>query len=203
MPDLKATALVCTLRLSPSESSSELLARQILDELRKHGVVGRSFRVADHAIPPGVEHKVNESDDWPRIRDEILESDIVVLSTPIWLGHPASLAQLVLERLNADLFEEQADGRPLMWDKVAITGVVGNEDGAHKVVADLFQGLNDLGFTVPAYGGTYWVGEARGGTDYKELDSAPSSVAGTLPNMARNAAHLARLLKASGYPVPE
>ena len=39
-----------------------------------------------------------------------------------------------------------------------MTGVVGNEDGAHKITADLHQALNDIGFTVPAQGGTYWNG---------------------------------------------
>lgn len=200
MSQLKAVALVCTLKPSPAESSSQLLAEQILRALEEHDVAVQCIRVADRSIPPGVEHKVSDSDEWPEIRAEVLESDIVVICTPIWLGHPSSLAQRVLERLNADLSETQTDGRPIMWDKIGLVGVVGNEDGAHKVISDLFQGMNDLGFTIPAYGGVYWVGEARGGTDYLELSSVPESVAGTLGNMTRNAVHLARLLRSAGYP---
>ena len=39
-----------------------------------------------------------------------------------------------------------------MVGKVAIVGVVGNEDGPHQVVADLFQALNDIGYTYPGAG---------------------------------------------------
>lgn len=87
-----------------------------------------------------------------------------------------------------------------MFDKVALIGIVGDEDGAHKVTADLSQGLNDVGFTLPAQGATYWVGEAMGSTDYQELDQVPEAVAATTATAARNAAHLARLLRGAPYP---
>lgn len=45
--------------------------------------------------------------------------------------------------------------------KVAVVAVVGNEDGAHKIVADTFQGLNDIGYTIAAQGCTYWNGAAH------------------------------------------
>lgn len=47
-------------------------------------------------------------------------------------------------------------------------------DGAHKIAADLFQALNDTGFTVPAQGSVYWNGEAMSGTDSEDLDDTPS-----------------------------
>ena len=107
--------------------------------------------------------------------------------------------QRVLERLNGDS-ETDAEGRPRTFDKVALIGVVGNEDGAHKVTADLARGLNDRGFTLPAQGATYWVGEAMGSTDYQDLEQVPEAVASTTATAARNAAHLAGLLKGSRYP---
>jgi hypothetical protein len=55
----------------------------------------------------------------------------------------------VLKRLDAELAETDDEGRPLTYGKVAVVAVVGNEDGAHKIVADLFQALDDCGFTVP------------------------------------------------------
>jgi hypothetical protein len=78
--------------------------------------------------------------------------------------------------------------------------VVGNEDGAHKIVADLFQALNDIGYTIPAQGCTYWNDEAMGGRDYKDLDEVPEAVSSTTATAARNAAHLARTLKTAMYP---
>ena len=32
------------------------------------------------------------------------------------------------------------------------------------------QGLNDMGFTIPAQGGTYWNDVAMGSRDYQDLD---------------------------------
>jgi multimeric flavodoxin WrbA len=200
MADLTAFALVCSLTPSPEPSSSELMARHVLDELATHGVSGTSVRVVDHNVMPGVQTDMGDGDAWPGIREKILAADIFVLATPIWMGHPSSITQRVMERLDADLAEMDNEGRPIMYGKVAIIAVVGNEDGAHKTVADTQQGLNDVGFTLPAQGATYWVGEAMQTVDYKDLDSVPEKVAATTAGAARNAAHLARLLTASPYP---
>ncbi|PNI07315.1 NADPH-dependent oxidoreductase [Arthrobacter sp. AFG7.2] len=200
MADLTAFALTCSLTPSPAPSSSELMARHVLDELATHGVAGTSVRVVDHNVMPGVQVDMGDGDAWPGIREKILAANIFVLATPIWMGHPSSISQRVLERLDADLAETDDAGRPIMYGKVAIIAVVGNEDGAHKTVADMQQGLNDVGFTLPAQGATYWVGEAMQTVDYKDLDSVPEKVAATTAGAARNAAHLARLLTASPYP---
>lgn len=86
-------------------------------------------------------------------------------------------------------------------DKVALAAVVGNEDGAHHISAILFQGLNDVGFSLAANAVNYWNDEAQGqARDYKDLDPALDSVLGTTKTAAANAAHLARLLKGSQYP---
>ena len=201
--NLTALALVCTLTPSPAPSSSELLAQRILAQLLSHSVSGDLLRIADYDVKPGVQHNMGPGDQWPGIRDRILAADILVLVTPIWLGHPCSLAQRVLERLDADLSATDPEGRPVMYGKVAIVGVVGNEDGAHKVTADLYQGLNDVGFTVPAQGGTYWVGQAMQTTDYKDFDSDPEETARATAFAARNAAHLGAILKNNPYPAEE
>jgi NADPH-dependent FMN reductase len=88
----------------------------------------------------------------------------------------------------------------IMAADMAIAAVVGNEDGAHKITADLFQALDDVGFTIPAGGATYWNGKAMHGTDYQDLDEMPEQVASTTATLAANAARLARLLRADGYP---
>jgi hypothetical protein len=113
---------------------------------------------------------------------------------------PSSLCQRVLERLNPDISETDGEGRQLPYGKVGLAAVVGNEDGAHKVSADVFQGLNDLGFSVPPGAVTYWVGEAQQGTDYQDLDKTPEAVAATTKTLAANAFHLAKLLQGAPYP---
>ncbi|MFJ6158822.1 flavodoxin family protein [Pseudarthrobacter sp. NPDC092184] len=200
MADLTALALICSLTPSPAASSSELMARHVLDGLAAHGVSGTSLRVVDHNVMPGVQVDMGDGDAWPAIRDKILAADILVLATPIWMGHPSSITQRVMERLDADLAETDNEGRPIMYGKVAIVAVVGNEDGAHKTVADTQQGLNDVGFTLPAQGATYWVGEAMQTVDYKDLKEVPEKVAATTAGAARNAAHVARFLRTSQYP---
>ncbi|MGV9693055.1 flavodoxin family protein [Streptomyces sp. NPDC003444] len=197
---LRAVALVCTLSPSPARSSSQLLAEQVIAALGEHGVTGKTVRIADHNVLPGVKTDMGEGDDWPEIREAVLDADILVLSTPIWLGHPSSIAQRVMERLDAELGETDDEGRMLTYGKVAAVCVVGNEDGAHKVSADLFQGLNDVGFSLAPNAVTYWVGEAMQGTDYQDLDKAPEATAGTTATLAANTAHLARHLKSAPYP---
>lgn len=62
----------------------------------------------------------------------------------------SSVAQRVLERLDAEIATTGDDGKPVLYGKVAVVVVVGNEDGAHKITADLYQGLNDVGYTISA-----------------------------------------------------
>ena len=197
---LRALALVCSLKPSPAPSSSDLMARQVLEQLARHGVTGDVVGVVDHDVKPGVEVDMGEGDAWPGIRAQLMAADVLIVATPTWVGHMSSVAQRVLERLDAELSETDDSGRPLVTGKVAVTAVVGNEDGAHKITADLMQALDDIGFTIPAQGGTYWNDEAMGSRDYLDLEETPEAVAATTATLAENAAHLARALKAAPYP---
>ena len=197
--NLRALALVCSLKPSPDPSSSDVMARQVLDALAGHGVQGEVVRVVDHDVRPGVEVDMGDGDAWPAIREKLMAADILVVSTPTWVGHMSSVAQRVLERLDGELSETGDDGRPLISGKVAAVAVVGNEDGAHKLTADLMQALDDIGFTIPAQAATYWNDQAMGSTDYKDLDETPEAVASTTATLAANTAHLARLLRNAPY----
>jgi multimeric flavodoxin WrbA len=198
---LRALALVCTLTPSPAASSSELLARQLLDQLRERGVAGELIRVVDHDVRAGVQLDMGDGDAWPAIREQLVAADILVLATPTWMGQPSSVAQRVLERLDAELSETDDQGRLTTYGKVAVAAVVGNEDGAHHISAILFQGLNDVGFSLAANAVTYWNDEVHGQyRDYQDLPETPAGVASTTAKVAANAAHLARLLSAAEYP---
>ena len=197
---VRALALNCTLKPSPAASSTELLADQVLAEMAERGVDTEQIRVVDFDVRPGVEADMGDGDQWPQIRAKILDADILVLATPTWMGHLSSVAARVLERLDAELSETDEAGNPVVQGKVAVAVVVGNEDGAHKITADLYQALNDVGFSIPSQGGTYWNGEAMHTVDYQDLDETPDEVAGATAGAARNAVHLATLLKANPYP---
>ncbi len=201
-PASAPTALVlnCTLTPSPNESSTQILADQVLAGLGKHGVAGDSVRLVDLPIAPGVLTDMGDGDGWPQVRARMLAADILVFATPTWMGHMSSVASRAIERLNAELAETDDEGRPLVYGKVAVVVVVGNEDGAHKITADVFQALGDIGFSLPATGAVYWNGEAMTGIDYKDLDETPEAVASTTAKVVANAAHLASLLRERPYP---
>jgi multimeric flavodoxin WrbA len=198
---LSAFALNCSLKSSAEVSSTDKLLDEVFAALGDSGVsaAGR-VRIADCNIRAGVSSDEGDGDEWPAVRQQILDADILVLGTPIWMGHPSSHAQRVLERLDAFLGETDSRGRMVSLDRVAIVAVVGNEDGAHHVAAELFQALNDVGFTIPANGMTYWVGEAMHKTDYKDLPSGSDKTDQATKTAAANAAHLARLLSHTPYP---
>ncbi|MCU1483874.1 MAG: NADPH-dependent oxidoreductase [Actinomycetia bacterium] len=201
MTAIRACLLNCTLKSGDEESSTDRLLGEVAAQLELHGVeVGTPIRIAAHDVKPGVTSDEGDGDAWPPIRQEILDSQILVLGTPIWMGQPSSVAKRVLERMDAFLGETDDQGRMISVDRVAIVAVVGNEDGAHHTSAEAYQALSDVGFTIPAGGVTYWVGEAMHKTDYKDLPRPPAKVAEATATAARNAAHLARLLAAEGYP---
>ncbi|GAA0203735.1 NAD(P)H-dependent oxidoreductase [Cytobacillus oceanisediminis] len=197
---LTALALNCTLKPGDAPSSSALMAQQFLDALAEHDVTGSMVRVVDHDVRPGVETDMGDGDQWPTIRRQVLDADILVVVTPTWVGQMSSVANRVLERLDAELSETREDGNPILYGTVALVGVVGNEDGAHKITADLYQALDDVGCTIPAQGGTYWNGEAMHTVDYNDLDEVPEAPLQTLRTAAANGAHLARLLADDPYP---
>jgi multimeric flavodoxin WrbA len=199
---LNAFALNCSLKSSAEVSSTDKLIGELLVALKTHGVSSSgSVRVSDCNIRPGVTSDEGDGDEWPALRQRILDAQIFVLGTPIWMGHPSSHAQRVLERMDAFLGETDSGGRMVSLDRVAIVAVVGNEDGAHHVGAELFQGLNDIGFSIPASGMTYWVGEAMHKSDYKDLPSGSDKTDQATKTAAANAAHLARVLADERYPV--
>ena len=198
---LTAIAINCTLKRSGGEpSSTDKMIGLIAGELARHGVkVTETIRIADHDIKPGVTSDEGPGDAWPDIRKRILAADILVFGSPIWLGQPSSLAKRVVERMDAFFSETDDRGRMPSFGKLAVVGIVGNEDGAHHVTAALLQALNDTGWTIPAQAACYWVGEAMHKTDFKDLPSVPDNVQGLAGILAANAAHLANLLKQSAY----
>ena len=199
---LTAIAINCTLKRSGGEASStDKMISVIAGELARHQVkFTETIRIADHDIKPGVSSDEGPGDAWPDIRKRILAADIFVFGTPIWLGQPSSLPKRVLERMDAFFSETDDNGRMPSFGKVAVVGIVGNEDGAHHVTAELLQALNDTGWTAAAQAACYWVGEAMHKTDFKDLARVPDNVQGLAGILAANAAHLANLLKRHPYP---
>src|SRR5205809_587570 len=96
--DLKVLAFNCSLKASNGKetSSTDVLLGQLLDALAEHGATGEIVRAVDYDIKPGVESDEGNGDAWPALRKRVIESDILVIGTPIWLGQPSSVAKRVL-----------------------------------------------------------------------------------------------------------
>jgi multimeric flavodoxin WrbA len=197
---LSAFGLNCTLKSGHAPSSTQKLLDQVMGQLQGYGVTTATERAVNHDIKPGVKTDEGEGDGWPALRQRIDAANIFVLATPIWMGQPCSVAKRVCERLDAVFGEIDEHGRYPTFGKVAIVCVVGNEDGAHHVTAEMYQALGDVGFTIPAAGASYWVGEAMHKTNYIDLKETPEKVAAAIKTQACNAAHLAGLLSGSAYP---
>ena len=197
---LTAIAINCTLKPSGESSTDKMIGLLVDAFAAKDVTVTETIRIAAHDVKPGVSSDEGDGDAWPAIRTKILAADILIFGGPVWMGQIGSVAKRVLERMDAFLDETDDQGRMPSSGKVAIAAIVGNEDGAHFSTAQLFQSLNDTGWTIPAVGAVYWVGEAYGSVDFKDLTETPETVAKTVKMVASNAAHLAGLLKKTPYP---
>jgi len=197
---LRALAFNCTLKPAGHPSSTGAMLADVAAAFARHGVDTETVHAAAHNILPGTRSDEGPGDDWPALRARVMAADIVVIGSPIWIGQPSSVAKRVLERLDAFIAETGDDGRMPSHGKVGAVAVVGNEDGAHHVGGEVYQALNDLGFSLAANAMTYWVGAARSGQEYRELKPVPGSTHDATEMMVRNAVHLAQLLRGAPYP---
>jgi len=139
---MKALIINCTLKKSPDTSNTEALANVLAEELDKHGVAVHVVRAVDLDILPGVTSDEGTLDDWPKLRKEILASEILILASPTWLGLLSSVAQRVIERLDGLFGERDEAGRPVAYNHVAGFVATGNSDGAKHVIGEMMAALN-------------------------------------------------------------
>jgi multimeric flavodoxin WrbA len=124
-------------------------------------------RAVDLNIHPSVvSEAVDAGDDWPAVHAKLLQAQFLVVASPTWLGRPSSVAQRVLERMDAMLSETDDDGRPVAYNRVAGVVATGNEDGADHVISEINGALCDIGYTIPGQSWTYWHLGPGPGPDY-------------------------------------
>jgi multimeric flavodoxin WrbA len=167
---MRATIINCTLKPSGETSNTEALAKVVETAIQARDVETELVRALDYRIKPGVESDMGGGDEWPQLREKVLASEILVIATPTWLGRPSSVAQRVLERMDALIAETDDDGRPVAYNRVAAVVVTGNEDGAHHVISEVSGALVDIGYTIPGQAWTYWNRGPGPGDEYLETD---------------------------------
>ena len=203
--DLKALFINCTLKKSPEMSHTDGLIRISKAIMEKNKVSVDVLRAVDHDIAYGVwpdmaEHGW-ETDDWPEISKKVMEADILVLTSSIWLGEKTSVCTKVIERLygNSHLLNE--DGQYAYYGRVGGCLITGNEDGIKHCAMNILYSLQHLGYVIPPQADAGWIGEAGPGPSYLDPGSGGPENDFTNRNttfMTWNLLHLARMLKDSG-----
>ncbi|MGW1004334.1 flavodoxin family protein [Streptomyces sp. NPDC002520] len=191
---MKALVISCTLKKSPEPSNTEALASQVAARLDRLGVQAEFVRAVDLAIAPGVVTDAGDGDQWPEVHERLLDAEILVIASPTWLGRPSSVAQRVLERMDAMMSETDDEGRPVAYNRVAGVVVTGNEDGAPHVISEISGALADIGYTIPGQAWTYWHLGPGPGPDYLEDERGRDWAHSTGRTMADNLCGVARAL---------
>jgi multimeric flavodoxin WrbA len=202
---MKALIINCTLKPSPKESNTGALIAKAARHLEEWGAETEVIRLVDYNVKPGNSSDEGDGDQWPEILEKIKATDILIIGTPIWMGHLASTAQRVIERLDAIFHEEgttdPVTGQYFTYNKVAGCLMTGNEDGAHSCAAQVLWSMQELGFTIPPNVNAYWVGIAGGDKDYVPGGGERYLYTNaTLRYMVANLTFFAKLLK--DIPIP-
>ncbi len=202
---LRAMFVNCTLKRSPEVSHTEGLVDASAAIMRHNGVEVEVCRAVDHDIATGVYPDMTEhgwsTDEWPEIYPRILDSDILVIAGPIWLGDNSSVTKRVIERLYALSHLTNEAGQYLFYGKVAGALITGNEDGIKHCAQNILYSLQHIGYTIPPQADAGWIGEAGPGPSYLDPGSGGPENDFTNRNttfMTWNLMHLAKMLKDAG-----
>ncbi len=214
--DLSAVFINCTLGKSPNVSHTSKLIDVSKGIMERENVSVTQIRLVDHKVPPGVYPDMTEhgwdNDEWPSIFKKVINADILVIATPIWLGQISSETKKLIERLDAMSDQTNEKGQTLYYGKVGGCIITGNEDGVKHSTMDILFSLQHLGFTIPPQAASGWIGDigpgpSYGDTEYegKKIDP-PKGYDSDFTNkgttfMTYNLLHLAAILKSKGgYP---
>ncbi|MCF4097111.1 flavodoxin family protein [Maritalea mediterranea] len=207
--DLKAVFINTSLKKSQSDSHTALLMQASADIMRQHHVGVDFIHAADHHIAFGVYPDMTEHgadrDDWPQLWPKVLDADILVIGTPIWLGEESSICRVIIERLYAMSGELNAKNQSIYYNKVGGAVITGNEDGVKHSSMTILYALQHLGLTIPPQADCGWIGEIGPGPSYGD-DKEDGGKVGfdndfTQRNttiMTWNLMHMARMLKDAG-----
>lgn len=202
---LRALFLNCTLKPSPELSHTDGLIRIARAIMQGQGVTVEVLRPVDHDIAAGVYPDMTEhgwdSDAWPAIQDKVMAADILVITTPIWLGDKSSVCARVIERLYSYSGQLNEQGQYAYYGRVGGCLVTGNEDGAKHCAMNILYSLQHLGYVIPPQADACWLGEAGPGPSYLDPGSGGPENDFTNRNttfMAWNLMHMAQMLRQSG-----
>jgi|SRR5665213_6169 len=211
---LKALFINCSIKKDKKESHTQLLINKAANIMSAEGVEVEQIYALDYSIAFGMIKDGKEEglkDDWPKIQAKIMEADILVIGTPIWLGVKSSVATLVIERMYAYSGDHNNKDQYLYYGKTAGCVITGNEDGIKHCAMDLLYAMQHIGYMVPPQADCGWIGEAGPGPSYGDTEwqgkpigdgKTPLGYKNDFTNrnttfMAWNLMHTASMLKAN------
>lgn len=205
---LRALFINCTLKKSPETSHTQGLMNMSRAIMEANGVSTEMIRAVDHRIAFGVYPDMKDhgwdGDDWPIIQEKVMQTHILVVGTPIWLGEKSSVASMVIERLYGYSAELNSSGQYAYYGKVGGSIITGNEDGIKHCAMNLLYSLQHLGYSIPPQADAGWIGEAGPGPSYLDKGSGGPENDFTNRNttfMTWNLMHLSKMLvDADGIP---
>ena len=207
--ELKALYLNCSLKTDSADSHTMKLMQRSAKIMKAEGVDVELLHALDFNIGFGMVKDAStqgQKDDWPELQDKIMESDILVIGTPIWLGQKSSVATLVVERMYAYSGDHNDKDQYLYYGKTGGCIVTGNEDGVKHCSMDILYALQHMGYTVPPQADCGWIGEVGPGPSYGdevEGSKVPAGFDSEFTNknttfMSWNLMHMASILKNNG-----
>lgn len=198
---LKALFLNCTLKKTPALSHTRGLIDMSVEIMNSNGVSTEVIRPVDHDIAFGVYPDMRkygwDNDEWPEIQKKVLDADILVIGTPIWLGEKSSVASRVIERLYGYSGILNEKGQYLYYGRTGGCIITGNEDGIKHCAMNILYSLQHLGYTIPPQADAGWIGEAGPGPSYLDPGSGGPENDFTKRNttfMTWNLMHFAKML---------
>jgi multimeric flavodoxin WrbA len=160
---MKALILLGTLKKS-GLSNTETLCSFLAGRMEREGIDVEILKLVEHEIPPGTYSDMGPGDGWPAILEKVLNSEILILATPIWWDSHSSLTQRIIERLD-ELHDKilAGEGSPLDG-KVGGIVITGDSDGAQQIIGSLSNFFNAVGVLVPPYAtlSVLWERQAKG-----------------------------------------
>ena len=147
---MKATILLATLKKS-GLSNTETLCEFLAEQMERAAIETETIKLVDYRIPPGTYSNMGPGDQWPRILDTVLESDILVFATPVWWSNQSSLMQRVIERFD-ELHDYLMAGKPSgLEGKTGGIVITGDSDGSQHIIGNLCNFFGGIGLLIPPY----------------------------------------------------
>lgn len=210
---LRAVYVNCSLKKSPATSHTSTLMEVSQKIMKNEKVSVEEIRLVDYDVALGMQPDMTEhgwdKDDWPMIFEKIINADILIVGTPIWLGEKSSVAQKLIERLYSSSGKTNDKGQYIYYGKVGGCMVTGNEDGVKHCAMGVLYALQHIGYSIPPQADCGWIGEvgpgpSYGDTEWKGEKIDPPVGFGTeftnkmVTFMTYNLMHLAAMLKQQG-----